>query len=112
MGGSEILAGMRAARDAQKQQLTEQEEYILERYGEDDLASGTILQWGKQFYDDGPVYTYVALKAGKKWYLTGNATQFSWVELFTEIERENAGAIEIYKVETLSEFIVEDEDAE
>jgi hypothetical protein len=112
MGRSEILNRMRDARDQERIARREYEEYILETYGMDSCEDGDILVWSKQFTEGGKKYDYVARRGGGSWYITGNTQHYSWVELLEEIERDNAGTINIYKVSEVEPLIIEEEDAE
>jgi len=105
--GSEILARKREEKQAEKNARREEVDYILETYGMDECEDGDILYWTKQFVEDGPQYNYVATRARGQWYISGKAEHLSWVDLLLEIERENAGLIQIYKVCEVEEYFVE-----
>jgi hypothetical protein len=44
---------------------------LAEALGKDTYEEGTVLQFQKQFKEEGRTYTYAALKCDGKWFLTG-----------------------------------------
>jgi hypothetical protein len=56
----------------------------LDRFGEDVFPDQTVLIFGCKFPQTVTVYTYVALKASGRWYVTGTGTSSmikSWNDL-------------------------------
>jgi hypothetical protein len=49
-----------------------EEEILEERFGtNDDWPNGAVISWDRVFVNGGRRYTYVALKAGNRWFVTG-----------------------------------------
>lgn len=49
---------------------------------------GTVLRWEKSFHSGGPMYVYVAVRVGPRWYSTGKegkCSVFDWDELQEQI---------------------------
>jgi len=72
--------------ERQQKELVEKKLQLVDQYGDDTYANGTILQFDKKFTKDGLVYTYAALKTNNTWYVTGERglfgfTKGSWEEL-------------------------------
>jgi hypothetical protein len=109
VGSSDILNQKRAKRDAEREAQREYEHYVEEAYGLDSCDDGDILTWEKQFTEDGRVYSYTAMRAGGKWYMTGTDQTWTWFGLIEEIERDNIMPIQIYKVSEIEVFIAEEE---
>lgn len=59
---------------------------IIRRFGADVYEDGTVFRFRKQFAENGPEYSYAAIKANGKIYLTGSYASgaLTWVR-FTEL---------------------------
>ena len=85
----EELQSQRAIREREHTTRVANRERILEQYGEDDLANGSILRFYKMFQDDGQLYTYAAVKSRGEWFVTNENTPFTWVEFWQFFELGN-----------------------
>jgi hypothetical protein len=66
---------------------------LLESFPEDHFDEGTVLWFEKKFPSGDRVYTYCALKAGGKWYLTGpsqSGLNYDWGALLEFVIGANA----------------------
>lgn len=56
---------------------------LMERFGPDDYAEGTVIKFEKQFHRGERWYSYSAIKAGGVWYTTGpqSPKAYSWDDL-------------------------------
>jgi hypothetical protein len=41
------------------------------------MDDDTVISWNRQFHDEGIEYSYVALKANGKWYVTGKQSYYT-----------------------------------
>lgn len=72
-------------------QQLENELVQVELFGADKFKNGTVIRWKHRFSQGGKKYTYAALKAGGRWYLTNQqGTMLTWDQL---VERLNADGV-------------------
>lgn len=70
---------------------------------QDDYPAGAIVVFEKKFTANSITYTYVALKAGGYWYLTGDGLRRSWDSLMDKLYGDVSSTPEI-KVYWVSEM--------
>lgn len=70
---------------------------------QDDYPNQAIVVFEKKFSSNGITYTYVALKAGGYWYLTGDGMRRSWDSLMDKLYGDVGSAPDI-KVFWVSEL--------
>lgn len=70
----------------------------------DDYPNQAIVVFEKKFSDNGITYTYVALKAGGYWYLTGDGLRRSWDALMDKLYGDigSGGSIKVFWVSELT----------
>lgn len=80
--------------DVTKRQIERQIELLteklvkLESQPQDDFDDHAVLFFTKRFSGDSTVYTYVAVKIGRMWYITGteNRVQHTWESLLVFVD--------------------------
>jgi len=78
--------------DRRIERLQEQRDRLA-FYGEDIYDSDDVVMFKRSFNNGGTIYTYVALKAGRRWFITGRdgGSTFTWHELI--LHMSNSGTI-------------------
>jgi hypothetical protein len=76
---------LKALRQKKLDALKARKEAIIAAFGDDGFQDGAVVTWVKTFEQEGKKYTYVALKGGEQWYVTGKARAMTWEELLVEI---------------------------
>jgi hypothetical protein len=62
-----------------------EEEEKGEQFGtEDDFSTGMILTWRRNYHDSGTTYTFAAVFARKRWYISGSTRTLTHKQLIDE----------------------------
>ena len=68
----------------------------IEQYGADEFKDGAVIRWRKRFNTSGRKYTYAALKAGGRWYLTNRSgSALSWDDLVALLNEDGVTKVKV-----------------
>lgn len=76
---------------------------LIDNMPKDTYEDGTVLVILRQFKEEGPMYTYAAVKGGGSWFVTGRNGEgaHSWAELMGFAYAKGAEGVSLHTVSAL-----------